>query len=85
MQYSDHLAKKTTQYHNAKGIPKPVVVSQAVTLSKLSPMRWAATNNQHAVHNLGLDNIPQTTATDMKLGQVDPSFATWHLRDYMVY
>jgi hypothetical protein len=84
MQYSDHLARKTTQHHNARNIPRPVVVPQAVTLRQLTPLVWNAGNNQHAVSNLGLNDIPQARATDMKLGQVDPAFATWHLRDYMV-
>lgn len=84
MQYSDALAVNQTQHRNASKLGSPITYPKPVAIANLTPLVWNSGNNQHSIHNVKDDSLDLRNATSMKLGQVDPSFATWHLRDYLV-
>lgn len=79
MQYSDHIDNQQRMHRNASNLGVPIARNQAVTIANLSPLNWQAQNNQHWIDNASIDK------PSGKMGYGDnPSYATWHLRDYLV-
>jgi len=77
-QYSDELQGKINQHRNASMLGSPARQNPLVTLANLSPLNWAATNNQASVHHDVIDRLSVSPALD------SPSYKSWHIRDYLV-
>jgi hypothetical protein len=79
MQYSDELEMHSSRRRNAELLKVPIRVPVGVTLSMLTPLKWAATNYQHQITDDSLDVAKPSEVYLYKQKQHDPNFATWDL------
>lgn len=82
MTHSQNLADAQTRHANARMMGQPVSSSPALPISKLSPLTWAASNNQHAVHNKSLLAMNDSDADAWRNGQHDVNFNTWGMYNF---